>query len=65
MKQKDIHFFNENERKYHIFTVVPYVDRNNENGDSLIIRTNNLTKTLHLKYNGIIYSHQVPENKNS
>ena len=42
-------------------TFHPYSRPKSQNYESQIIQNNKLTKTLHMKYNGNIYSRQVPE----
>ena len=54
MKQTDIKGLNENLINDHIFTVVPQVDITHKIYNPQIIRTKEPTKTLDIKYNGII-----------
>ena len=54
MKQTDINILNENLINNNVFTVAPKVDRTHKVYKSQIMRTNELKKIFHIKYNGII-----------
>ena len=59
MEQTDINILNESKKNDHVYTAVPQIDRTQKIGLSPIIRTYELGKMLHIKYNGTIYSRQV------